>query len=349
MSKKSIYILLIALVVLVGVFFIQKYFSQPAKSLDSSALLKITFDPQAVSAIQVFKQDYADSGLQFARKDTSWIVTNEYGTPAKSEEIKKLLTDLSTVGGSLRGESEDLYPDFQITEKNALQIKLLGADNSLLAHLYVGKGNADGKSCFIRLPGSPKVYLADINFVSRFAAWGATPEKKLPTDRWMNLNLSSIKRDEISSIKLHTPKVDYDFALVSQPSTDSGAVPTKTWKQNSPSKGTILDDAKIKGIQSSIGSLNGTGVVNPAFATQFGLDKPSYSIWASDTLGNTILINLSDKIDTLDTRYVTVHGRNTVYKVGKWVFERVFVSPFEKPKEPPKESKPKEAKAKKGK
>jgi hypothetical protein len=62
-----------------------------------------------------------------------------------------------------------------------------------------------------------------------------------------------------------------------------------------------------------------------------------------------MLINFSDKIDTLDTRYVTVQGRNTVYKVGKWVFERVFMSPFEKPKEPPKETKPKEPKAKVGK
>jgi hypothetical protein len=213
----------------------------------------------------------------------------------------------------------------------------LGADSSLLVHVFVGKGGPDGKSCFMRLPGSPKVYLADNNFISRFSAWGASPEKKLPADRWMNLNLCKTARDNnMSTFKVHTPKTEYEFAAVSQPPVDSSSPPTKTWQQLAPKKGMILDENKIRGLQSIISNLIAQGVANPANARSYNLDKPSYTVWVSDSLGNSGIMNFSDKIDTLDNRYVTVSGDNMVYKVNKGVFERVFVTPFE----PPKEAKP---------
>ena len=333
MSKKTITILLVVFGALAGIFILQSYLSKPSKNLDSDSMVSISFTPDAIASIRVFKQDYPDSGLIFTKKDTNWVVVNEFNTPAKNEEIAKLLADLGTVKGTLRGESEDLYTDFAIDEKNALQINLLSADNSELMHLYVGKGGPDGQTCFIRLPGSPKVYLADKNFISRFAAWNAEPSKKLPTDRWMNLNLSGLDRNSVNSVKLHTPKFDYEFVMQMEPSVDSLAPPTKKWKQISPAKN-MLEDNKISAITGSIATLAARGVANPAFAGQFGLDKPSYSIWAADSLGHTALISFSDKIDTLDNRYAIVMGRNTVYRVDKGLFERVFVTPFEKPKEP---------------
>ncbi len=333
MSQKTITIFAIALIVLVGVFFIQKYLSHPSKDLASFSQLKIPFDTTAVDYIQVFKQDYPDSGLYFSRQDTNWILTNSYNTLARNADVRKVISDLATVGGEVRGESEDLYPDFDITDQNALQIKLIAADSSVLAHVYVGKGGQDGHSCFMRLPNSPTVYFANNNFLSRFSAWGASPSTRLPADRWMNLNLSRVNRESISSIKLHTPKKNYEFAQVTEPPVDTASPPTTTWQQLEPKKGTTLDEPKIKGMQSNIGGLVAQGVVDPSNADKFGLDKPSYSIWAGDSLGHSTLINFSDPIDTLGTRYATVGGLNSVYKVNKWNFDRIFVTPFEKPKE----------------
>jgi hypothetical protein len=339
MSKKTITILVIVLAVLLGIFFIQKYAWQASKGSATLSELKLAFDPQAVQFIQAFKQDYPDSGLYFARKDTGWVVVNEYNADAKKEEVQKILDDLHAVTGSVRGESEDLYGDFEIDERSALQIKFMGADNSELLHLYVGKGGPDGRSCFMRLPGSPKVYLANENFISRFAAWQSPPEKKLPTDRWINLKVSQLKPQELASFKLHTPKADYEFAQITEPPVDSTSAPVKTWKQISPAKGAPLEENKIRSLQSAVGNLNAQGVANPAYASMFGLDKPSYTVTISDTLGNSSLISFSDKIDTLEQRYLAVGGRPSVYRINKGTFERIFVSPFEKPKEPKKEAK----------
>ncbi len=346
MSQKTMTILGLILVVLVGVFFLQKYLSQPSKNMTSFAELKVPFDSTAVEFIHVFKQDYPDSGLFFARRDTTWVLANAYNSLARTNDVRKVISDLAAVGGTVRGESEDLYSDFDITDQRALQIKLMGADSSVLAHVYVGKGGQDGKSCFMRLPGSPKVYLADNNFLSRFSAWGSSPATKLPADRWENLNLSRINREMISTFKVHTPKADYEFASVTEPAADSMSQSTTKWQQVSPTKGTILDEGKIKGMKDNIGSLMAQSVVNPSYANSFGLDKPAYSIWAGDAEGHAFMINFGDKVDTLDNRYATITGVNSVYKVNKYSFERIFITPFEKPKEAKgSSSKPEGAKA----
>lgn len=133
MSKKTIYILLGIFVVLIAIFLLQKALTRPAGKSESLTALKVNFPVDQVSYIQVFKQDYPDSGLFFARKDTTWIVANQYGAPAKNDDVKKILADLDSLSGSVRGEDASLYPDFEISDRDALQIKLLGVDSSLLA------------------------------------------------------------------------------------------------------------------------------------------------------------------------------------------------------------------------
>ncbi len=334
MSNKTMTILLAAFVLLVGIFIIQKYVTQPSKKAASLSELKLQFDPQAVQRIQVFKQDFPDSGIYFARRDTGWVVENEYNTAAKKEEVQKLLDDLLKVTGSVRGESEDLYSDFEIDNRNALQVKFLGADNSELLRLFVGKGGPDGHTCFMRLPDSPVVYLANENFISRFAAWAAPPEKRLPTDRWMNLKISPVASQALAAFRLRTPKAEYEFSQITEPAIDTTMPPTKTWKQVSPTKGMILDENKIRGLQSAVANLNAQGVGNPNGAMAFGLDKPSYTVTVSDTLGYSGTMLFSDKIDTLEQRYVMVQGQPTMYRINKGNFERIFVTPFEKAKEP---------------
>jgi hypothetical protein len=148
------------------------------------------------------------------------------GAPAKKSDLETLLTDLNEVGGQIRGESADLYPDFEITDSLALQIEIFDSEKSKLAHVYVGKGSS-GRETFIRLAGSPVVYLADENFISRFAVWNEPPEKKLPTDRWIELLLCNIPREKIKSFKLEKGKTEYDFALIEEPSDDTLAPPVE--------------------------------------------------------------------------------------------------------------------------
>jgi len=330
MNKKVIYILLIVLGVLLVFSVILRNVNSPTSTPESLAALDIDFDSGKAAFIDVFKRDYPDSGLHFARIDTEWVVTNAYNAPAKKTDIEKLLSDLNDVSGQVRGESADLYPDFEITDSLALQIEIFDSERSNLLHAYVGKG-ASGRGTFIRLEGSPVVYLADENFVSRFAAWSEPPEKKLPTDRWIELTLCGIPRENIKSFKIARGKTVYDFALLEEQSGDTLTPPVETWTQISPEKGLKLDESKIKRLHSAIFGLRASGVTDPVNFDKFGLDNPEYSVWAADSAGNSVLISFSKPVNDKDDRYAMVEGKGTVYTVLKSTFDRIFEDQFKKP------------------
>ena len=328
MNKKIIYTLLVVLVVLIVVSYALKGLDRATRSPESLSELQLEFDSDKVARIDVYKQDYPDSGLHFARHESGWVVVSAYSSPAKNEDIEKLITDLREVKGTIRGESADLYEDFDITDERALQIELFDSDGSRLVHLYVGKGSA-GRECFVRLAGLPVVYLADGNFISRFAAWNAPPEKKLPTDRWLQLTLCDIDRNAMTSFRISKGKTIYEFALVEEPSEDTLTPPTKTWKQISPKKGIKLEESKIKSLSFSLAGIRASDVVDPSEKSKYGLDKRGFILWAGDDQGNTVQISFGTKIDDSEDRYAHVKGRESVYKVNESTFERFFVQPFE--------------------
>ncbi len=328
MNKKMIYTLLVVLVALIVISYALKGLDRATSSPESLDELRIEFDPGEVTRIDVYKQDYPDSGLHFVKHESGWVVVNVFSSPAKEEDIEKLFTDLTEVKGSVRGESADLYRDFDITDDKALQIELFGSDGSKLVHLYVGKGSG-GRECFMRMAGLPVVYLADENFISRFAAWNAAPEKKLPTDRWLQMTLCDIDRDAMTSFKISTGKTDYEFAFVEEPSEDTLTPPMKAWRQISPKKGIKLEESKIKSLSSSLAGLRASDVVDPSEKSRYGLDKPNYILRAGDDQENAAEIYFGNKIDDSEDRYAAVTGRESVYKVSKSTFERFFVKPFE--------------------
>lgn len=332
MNKKMIYILIGVFVVLLIVIYLQKSLNRATGNPETLNELSLAFPPDSVVRIDVFKQDYPDSGLYFRKKDAAWVVANEYNSPANQTDVQKLIDDLHGVSGSVRGESADLFPDFDITDEKALQIEFYDAADNKLLHLYVGKGGGSGKECFVRLAGSPDTYLADENFISRFAAWNAPPEKKLPRDRWLDLKLCSIDRKDITAFSVTKGKTEYEFANQQEPSEDTLAPPTKAWKQVAPEKGKRLEESKIRSLSTSISGLRARGVVDPSNKDKFGLDKPKDVLAAADSSGNDVVISFSDPVNDDGERYVIVHGRDAVYTVDKNTFERFFVTPFEEKK-----------------
>ena len=329
MNRKIIYVLIGIFAVLLLVSYIQRSFERATGKPETLNQLSLSFEPEKVTKIDVFKQDYPDSGLHFLKRDTVWVVTNEYSAPAKGSDVRKLIDDLHAISGTVRGESADLFSNFDITDEKALQIEFHDSDNNKVLHIYVGKGGGTGRESFVRLAGSPITYLADENFISRFAAWNAPPEKKLPTDRWLELKLCEFDKNNIESIKINKGKTIFEFVNQETPSEDTLSPPQKVWKQISPEKGTRLDENKIKSLSAGIAGLRGKGVVDPANGEKFGLDKPKSIVWIGDNSGKGIEIDVGDPVNKDEDRYVVIKGRGTVYNIDKGTFERIFVKPFE--------------------
>jgi hypothetical protein len=331
MNKKTLVILAVIFAIFVIIYFVQRGFVTSTSDLDKMSELNIEFNKDAVAKVSVYKQAYPDSGLHFEMVNNQWIVKNAYGAPAKAEELDKLFTDLLGVTGTIRAESADLYSEFDISDELALQIEFFDSADNKLTHLYVGKGGGSGRSCFMRLAGSPAVYLADENFISRFAAWNSPPEKNLPKNRWIQLELCDVDQEDINSIKLKKGRDEYEFAKVELPSSDTLMLnpPQTEWKQVSPEKGVQLDKNKINNLYSIISSIRAADAADPVNIDNFGLDNPSHYIWIAGASGKTSKINFSKPFNDDKDRYAVVEGRNALYLIKDSNFIRYFETPFE--------------------
>jgi hypothetical protein len=332
MNRKIIYSMLIVLGALLIFWVVLRNVDSPTSAPKSLNALDIEFDAEKAAKIDVYKRDYPDSGLHFAKIDTEWVVTNVYNAPAKRTDIDKLFTDLNDVSGQIRGESAELYEDFDITDERALQIEIFDEGGSKLLHVFVGKGGS-GRECFMRLAGSPTVYLADENFISRFAAWNAPPEKKLPPERWIELALCDIPREQIKSFEIKRGKTEFKFALLEEPSEDTLAPPIEIWSQISPEKGLKLEESKIKRLHTGLSSMRAANITDPENRGKFGLEKPDYTVRVMDAEGNSSFIKFSKPVNDEDDRYAVVEGKDAVYDVTKHTFERIFEDQFKKPDE----------------
>ena len=332
MKTRNLTILVAVLAVLIVIYIIQQL--SPGKKSVSESLIEIfpDFNSSSVSQIKVYKQDYPDSGLSFAKKDGIWLVASYFNAPAKENDIDKLLTDINTLQGEIRSVNADLHDDFEIADNTALHLEFSGPDSTIFARLLIGKGVPQAsRSSFIRKYNTDTVYKANENFLSRFAVWNAEPAKKMPAKRWADMKMTDADKNTVSAIEIKAKRMTYSFEKVEEPAEDTTLPPKSVWKQIKPKKGEILKDKDIQTILNRLTKLNANEIVGNEILSEHGLTKPKYSAGFTTEDGQSTKINFGAVADTTsEARYANVEGKPFVYKAAKYNYESIFVNPFKK-------------------
>ncbi|MCP4583969.1 MAG: DUF4340 domain-containing protein [candidate division Zixibacteria bacterium] len=326
MRRKNLITLIIVLGVLVVIYLIQNLSTDRKTMSESLVDLCPDFNSSSVNQIKVYKQAYPDSGLMFSKKDGLWLLESYFGAPARQSEIEKLLGDVKGLQGEIRSTNQELFGDFEITEDVALHMEFVGVDSAPLIHILVGKGVP--KACFARNNGSDTVFMANTNFVSRFAAWNAEPSKRMPGKRWAELTMTDFDKEKVNQIELKINKKTYRFEKKEEISGDTLQTISFVWQQVEPSKGK-LEEKKITDMLNRISSLRGNEIIGNDTLKEYKLDKPSHVASVTTGDGVTASFNFGAFTDTTETtRYASIEGRPHVYKLAKYNFESIFVNPF---------------------
>jgi|GEM_PF-1558182 hypothetical protein len=337
MKNKNFIILIAVLIALILIYVIQQFATGKKSLSESEQVMFPGLDSTAVKIIKVYKRDYPDSGVVFARQDTGWIVTSHFDAPAKNADVWKLISDIKALTGEIRSTNPELLTDFDLTDSLALNIVLLDGNSSPLVHMLVGKGVAGaGRSSFIRKNGENTVYKASENFLSRFSLWDAKPYTRIPINRVVDLKIATIAVDSMQSLQIITKGKTYLFERQQQSSDDSASPAHYVWVQTEPAKGKSLEDRDISGIASRLCSMSGTDLLRSDNLAAFGLDKPQYQANVAFNGGTKLSFSFGAMADTVaKTHYTMVNVKPFIYKVTDPVFQGLFENPF-KPKESPK-------------
>ena len=325
-------ILVIVLAVLIGIYLIQNLSSD--KMTVSESLLDIYADLNSsnVTSIKVYKQLFPDSGLVFNKTDGQWVLSSYYSAPAKESEIDKLFTDIKNIKGEIRSANQELFTDYDITDDQALHLEFLGSDGSEIAHVLFGKGVPQAsRSSFIRNANSDTVYMANENFISRFAMWNAEPSKRITPKRWVELSLAEFDREAAKSIEVEKGKSTYLFEKeeVIVPG-DSLETTKSVWKQTKPAQNPV-EEKKITDMLGRLANFRATEIVAGEPSPEHKLGKTGYSVGVTLEDGTNYRFIFGAETDTTSgSYYVQVEGKPFVYKMAKFVYESIFVNPFKK-------------------
>jgi len=332
MKNRNFAILLAVLGILVIVYVIQQVSSGKKTIAEMTIKLFPRFEPSDVALISVYKEQYPDSGIAFARKDTGWIVASYHNAPGKKADIEKIMTDMKGLGGEIRSTNPSLFSDFGLADDEALHLKFMKQDSTVLIHFLAGKGIADApRSSFIRRAGSDTVYKADENFISRFAMWNAEPWRRVQVNRWIELKMTELALDSVIACDLVIKGKTNRFVKETQAVEDTTAPPKSSWKQVESGFGKKLEGNDIPGILSRLTNMRAFDLTSGEIYGVTGLQKPEAKALLTTTNSGVIEISFGAMADTTQkTRYAMVSDKPFIYKVSDSIYESVFVTPFKK-------------------
>lgn len=149
------------------------------------------FESENISKIEIKNKT---KEIILNRRGNHFILHSEYGYPASNERINSFVFNMANIKIAEKvSDSEKSFKPYDVHEKafNTL-ITFKDKNEKILTQFYVGK-NEPQKGAYVRFAGKKEVYLTTepVSLVSS-------------RDDFINKNISSIKEEFISSIKVDT-------------------------------------------------------------------------------------------------------------------------------------------------
>jgi hypothetical protein len=337
MSPKRLLPLLVILIVL-GVLAI--LFKRPpvptqlAEEVGLERLVPQTLHADSITGFELYRGAQPQESVRLHKRDGVWVVTSRFDTPGNSTKIQQFLTQLSTLQGELRADSMALLGDFQLTDEQALHLKV-STDTPDKPALYLLAGKGSSGNGFVRRAGEGRVYHVNVHLQSLAGLSSGTTDQTLSAKPWLDLRIQNVPKEQVAAVELHSPTRDLRFTT--QPaaaggtdaSQTSSASPAPAWKLVAPELAHSVKPDAVEGLVTTLRTLQGDDVADPARTAEYGLDAPLYRAILTVQPGGqearqaTLLIG-NEVPEKSGSRYARLDNTGPVYIVPQWIVQRLF-------------------------
>jgi hypothetical protein len=319
MSVRKLLIILGVVAVLLGLAVvkkgIQKKEAAEEEKTPSFAEVELVknLPAQFVSKIEVYKGGDPDRKLVFVKDNGgAWVVASKFGVKTRKDAVENLLKEFTDIKGELRAESESVFPDFKIGDKEGLHVLLQPASGKPLADLVVGLRKPGWNKSFVRLEGSRKIVLVPKDILMLFRLFGE--EAKLDTGYAADLKIFSFDPKLVEKISLAT--AGSKGPLVLKKSLPAGSA-SAVWSFEPPgSKKEEVDASKADQYLKTISRMAGRDVFDPKLNT-YGLQTPALEVTLQDAQGAQLArIEVGASLDGNAAYYAKAQPAGFVYKIS---------------------------------
>jgi hypothetical protein len=317
-KKVNTTVLVVALLVLLGIYFIVEYTGNNDRSFKD---VIVSYEPAEVFGI-VIQDPQNDAPVQLNREGDRWFVQQDGKKyPADSNVVKSIVQQLGNLETKrYAGKGEEVWQKYQVNDSLATVVELNDGKEPL-ARVYIGRFSysmpseqqqqqmmAQGRqnqpqdmTTFVRLDGEKEVYGVDGFLKMNF---------NRNADAYRDKTLTNLNHTDITSASLKMPSGNIELSK-----TDN------TWLVN----GTPADSTKMANYLRKLEKVRGSAFVDESMVAGM---EPTHE---ASFRGNNFLSLDIQAYPVADTniRYVMHSSQNpSAYFEGKIssLFEKVFVS-----------------------
>ena len=157
---KNLQIALIILVVLIGIFFLNK--SSQSK-LDSTSEAIFNDDPEDVFKFLIQKGEEA---VELSRVDTLWRISGNDTLEIKSRSMDNLFDKVLKVNrGTIISENPEKYSKYSVDDSTGTHLAVIDSKGETVGYYVFGRSKSDYSRSYIRIGNDPNVYLLDQNII----------------------------------------------------------------------------------------------------------------------------------------------------------------------------------------
>jgi hypothetical protein len=338
MSPKRLLPLLVILIVL-GVLAI--LFKRPpvptqlAEEVGLERLVPQTLHTDSITGLELYRGAQPQESVRLRQRDGVWVVTSRFDTPGNSTKIQQFLTQLSTLQGELRADSVALLGDFQLTDEQALHLKVY-TDTPDKPALYLLAGKGSGGNGFVRRAGEGRVYHVNVHLQSIAGLSSGTTDQTLSAKPWLDLHIQNVPKEQVAAVELHSPTRDLRFTtqpVAAAGGTDasqtSSVSPAPAWKLIAPELAYSVKPDAVEGLVTTLRTLQGDDVADPAKSAEYGLDEPPYravlTVQPSGQEARQATVLIGNEVpEKSGSRYARLGETGPVYVVPQWTVQRLF-------------------------
>jgi len=176
---KNFQIALVVLVVLIGIFFLNK---NSQSKLESTSEAIFTFD---VEDIFKFLIQNGNEAIELSRIDTLWEISGNDTLEMKSQSMDNLFEKVLKVNrGTIISENPEKYGKYSVDDSAGTHLAVIDSKGETVGYYVFGRSKSDYSRSYIRVGSDPRVYLADQNVTymlqTRPTYWGEKPKEEIP-------------------------------------------------------------------------------------------------------------------------------------------------------------------------
>ena len=175
---KNVQIALIVLLVLVGIYFLNKSSQTKFESMSEAI-----FNDEPEDIFKFLIQQ-GQEAIELSRVDTLWRISGNDTLEVKSRSMDNLFDKVLKVNrGTIISENPEKYGKYSVDDSTGTHLAVINSKGETVGYYVFGRSKSDYSRSYVRVGSDPKVYLADQNVTymlqTRPTYWGEKPKKEV--------------------------------------------------------------------------------------------------------------------------------------------------------------------------